>query len=106
MPDGVYDHFAAGVGARGAEARRQWLPCLDHVHENIMTSAQGDVSVIGAGSAGVLAALHAADLGMRTVLVATGPICSIVREGHAERLKVDIGLLSFPNIRNQGKSMY
>ena len=24
VPDGVYDHFASGVGARGAEARRQW----------------------------------------------------------------------------------
>src|SRR5262244_2014903 len=24
VPDGVYDHFAAGVGGRGAEARRQW----------------------------------------------------------------------------------
>jgi transketolase len=24
VPDGVYDHFAAGVGARGAQARRQW----------------------------------------------------------------------------------
>ncbi|HEX2335679.1 MAG TPA: transketolase, partial [Hyphomicrobiaceae bacterium] len=24
VPTGVYDHFAAGVGARGAEARRQW----------------------------------------------------------------------------------
>ena len=24
VPNGVYDHFAAGVGARGAEARRQW----------------------------------------------------------------------------------
>src|SRR5215472_632415 len=24
VPDGVYDHFAAGVGVRGAEARRQW----------------------------------------------------------------------------------
>jgi len=24
VPDGVYEHFAAGVGARGAEARRQW----------------------------------------------------------------------------------
>jgi transketolase len=24
VPDGVYDHFAAGVGARGAEARCQW----------------------------------------------------------------------------------
>jgi transketolase len=24
VPDGVYDHFAAGVGARGAQARQQW----------------------------------------------------------------------------------
>src|SRR5947209_7253890 len=24
VPNGVYDHFAAGVGVRGAEARRQW----------------------------------------------------------------------------------
>jgi transketolase len=24
VPDGVYEHFAAGVGARGAKSRRQW----------------------------------------------------------------------------------
>jgi len=24
VPDGVYDHFTAGIGARGAEARQQW----------------------------------------------------------------------------------
>ncbi|HXZ86079.1 MAG TPA: transketolase, partial [Myxococcota bacterium] len=24
VPDGVYEHFAAGIGARGAQARRQW----------------------------------------------------------------------------------
>ena len=24
VPDGVYDHFAAGLGARGEQARRQW----------------------------------------------------------------------------------
>ena len=24
VPDGVYDHFAAGVGARGAKARQEW----------------------------------------------------------------------------------
>jgi transketolase len=24
VPDGIYDHFAAGVGARGAAARQQW----------------------------------------------------------------------------------
>jgi transketolase len=24
VPDGVYEHFAAGIGARGAEARRAW----------------------------------------------------------------------------------
>src|SRR4029453_6178929 len=28
VPDGVYDHFAAGVGERGAEARRQWTECF------------------------------------------------------------------------------
>ena len=25
VPDGVYDHFAAGIGVRGAEARRAWV---------------------------------------------------------------------------------
>jgi transketolase len=25
VPDGVYDHFSAGVGNRGAKARREWL---------------------------------------------------------------------------------
>src|SRR5262249_21575262 len=24
VPDGVYEHFAAGIGARGAQARQQW----------------------------------------------------------------------------------
>src|SRR5262249_61004502 len=24
VPDGVYEHFAAGIGKRGAEARRRW----------------------------------------------------------------------------------
>ena len=24
VPDGVYDHFAAGIGARGAQARKEW----------------------------------------------------------------------------------
>ena len=24
VPEGVYEHFAAGIGARGADARRQW----------------------------------------------------------------------------------
>jgi transketolase len=24
VPDGIYDHFASGIGARGAEARQQW----------------------------------------------------------------------------------
>ena len=24
VPDGVYEHFASGIGARGAQARRQW----------------------------------------------------------------------------------
>src|SRR5881296_2560952 len=25
VPDGVYEHFAAGIGARGNQARRQWM---------------------------------------------------------------------------------
>ena len=29
VPDGVREHFAAGIGARGAEARRQWTDLLD-----------------------------------------------------------------------------
>ena len=28
MPDGVYEHFAEGIGARGAQARRQWTELL------------------------------------------------------------------------------
>ncbi len=28
VPDGVYEHFAAGVGRRGAEARRRWTELL------------------------------------------------------------------------------
>jgi len=33
VPDGVYDHFAGGVGTRGAEARRKWNE-LFAVYEN------------------------------------------------------------------------
>jgi transketolase len=29
VPDGVYEHFAAGVGARGAKARREWTELFD-----------------------------------------------------------------------------
>ena len=29
VPDGVYDHFAAGVGARGANARHEWTKLFD-----------------------------------------------------------------------------
>ena len=29
VPDGVYEHFAAGIGARGAQARRQWTERFD-----------------------------------------------------------------------------
>jgi len=28
VPDGVYEHFAEGIGARGAQARRQWTELL------------------------------------------------------------------------------
>jgi transketolase len=29
VPEGVYEHFASGIGARGADARRQWLQLVD-----------------------------------------------------------------------------
>jgi len=29
VPDGVYEHFAAGIGARGAKARREWMELFD-----------------------------------------------------------------------------
>jgi transketolase len=29
VPDGVYEHFAAGVGARGARARREWTALFE-----------------------------------------------------------------------------
>src|SRR5580698_2887109 len=29
VPDGVYEHFSAGVGARGAKARAEWMKLLD-----------------------------------------------------------------------------
>jgi len=29
VPAGVYDHFAAGIGARGVQARRQWTESFD-----------------------------------------------------------------------------
>ncbi len=29
VPDGVYEHFAAGVGTRGASLRREWTQLLD-----------------------------------------------------------------------------
>ncbi len=28
VPDGVYDHFSAGIGARGAKVRREWMDLL------------------------------------------------------------------------------
>ncbi len=29
VPEGVYEHFAAGIGTRGADARRKWLQLFD-----------------------------------------------------------------------------
>src|SRR5690348_16097193 len=29
VPDGVYEHFAAGIGARGAKARQEWTKLFD-----------------------------------------------------------------------------
>jgi len=32
VPDGVYEHFAQGIGERGATARRQWAQLFDAYH--------------------------------------------------------------------------
>ena len=29
VPDGVYDHFTAGIGKRGAEARQKWAELFE-----------------------------------------------------------------------------
>src|SRR5262249_35449039 len=29
VPEGVYEHFAAGIGTRGADARSEWLQLFD-----------------------------------------------------------------------------
>jgi transketolase len=34
VPDGVYDHFAAGVGARGAQAHREWTELFNQYRTN------------------------------------------------------------------------
>src|SRR6266851_2997590 len=47
-------------------------PSSIHWRTNIMNSSKADITVIGAGPAGVLAALRAAELGARTVLVTSG----------------------------------
>jgi len=33
VPDGVYEHFASGVGARGASLRREWISLLEAYRE-------------------------------------------------------------------------
>jgi len=33
VPDGVYEHFASGVGARGASSRRDWISLLEAYRE-------------------------------------------------------------------------
>ncbi|HMD09050.1 MAG TPA: transketolase [Candidatus Acidoferrum sp.] len=34
VPDGVYDHFTAGVGARGAQAHREWTELFNQYRTN------------------------------------------------------------------------
>jgi len=34
VPDGVYEHFAAGIGARGAQANRQWTELFTQYRAN------------------------------------------------------------------------
>ena len=35
VPDGVYEHFAAGIGARGAKARQQWNGTLRRLSRQV-----------------------------------------------------------------------
>ena len=35
VPDGVYDHFAEGIGASGARASDAWQPCSRHTGRTI-----------------------------------------------------------------------
>jgi transketolase len=35
VPDGVYEHFAAGVGARGANLRREWTELLEAYRDRL-----------------------------------------------------------------------
>src|SRR5208282_2825896 len=39
VPDGVYEHFAAGVGVRGAETRKQWVHLLTAYRDKYPTLA-------------------------------------------------------------------
>jgi len=39
VPDGVYDHFAAGIGARGAKLRKDWLTLFEAYRANYPAEA-------------------------------------------------------------------
>jgi transketolase len=32
VPDGVYEHFSAGIGKRGSDARQQWSTLFESYH--------------------------------------------------------------------------
>ncbi len=42
VPDGVREHFAAGIGARGAEARRKWTDLLRGVRAEVLRARDRD----------------------------------------------------------------
>src|SRR5262249_26115710 len=39
VPDGVYEHFASGIGARGAKARQQWTELFAAYRAKYLDSA-------------------------------------------------------------------
>ena len=52
VPDGVYEHFAEGIGARGAQARRQWTELLAAYRTRYPELASGDRPDAAARTAG------------------------------------------------------
>ena len=42
VPDGVYQHFAQGIGERGAQARRDWEEAVRGISQGTSRSRRGD----------------------------------------------------------------
>ena len=54
VPDGVYDHFKAGIGARGAELRAAWTSAFARLQEAVPRARRPDRAHAAARAAGGL----------------------------------------------------